>query len=69
MEFQVKPKISHFEWKPWFAWYPVRTEQNKIVWLQRVEKRCTNKDSSNAPDAIIICLDSICNTIHRAIPA
>jgi hypothetical protein len=24
---------------PWFAWYPVWTEDKKIVWLEKVELR------------------------------
>ena len=28
-------------WTNWFAWYPVRTEQNEWVWLETVECKGT----------------------------
>ena len=27
------------EWEPWFAWYPVKTEQGPWIWLCRTYRR------------------------------
>lgn len=27
------------EWHDWFAWYPVRIDQNRKIWLETVQRR------------------------------
>jgi hypothetical protein len=27
------------QWHPWFAWYPLRFNSKKVVWLQKVYRR------------------------------
>lgn len=27
------------EWHDWFAWYPVRIDENRLVWLEIVKRR------------------------------
>ena len=33
------------DWHDWFAWYPVRVDQNRIIWLEKVKRRicCTSE--------------------------
>jgi hypothetical protein len=39
MRFTLKPKNVR-EWHPWFAWYPVKI-QNEVVWLEKVQRKYT----------------------------
>ena len=37
-----KPFIERdgmFRWHPWFAWYPVKTDDREVVWLEWVLRR------------------------------
>jgi len=27
------------DWKPWFAWYPIRVNSFQVIWLETVEKK------------------------------
>lgn len=36
-------------WTEWFAWYPVRLDDNRVVWLQKIKR----KDSQPLHDNII----------------
>ena len=31
--------FEYFEWKKWFAWYPVRKIDGYWTWLRKVERR------------------------------
>ena len=31
--------LEYLNWKPWFAWRPVKTQQGKWLWLRRVYRR------------------------------
>jgi hypothetical protein len=36
------------DWKPWFAWYPVKDLQGNYLWLKKVYKRyCYRRINSN----------------------
>jgi hypothetical protein len=37
------------DWTRWFAWHPVRLDENRIVWLQTVERQ----DSRPLSDVIV----------------
>ena len=30
-------------WHDWFAWFPIRTYDNRLVWLERVRRRRLQK--------------------------
>jgi len=32
-------------WHKWFAWFPVRTWDNRLIWLKQVERRMLAKHS------------------------
>lgn len=32
------PEVT-LDWRPWFAWHPVRTLSGRIVWLRNIERR------------------------------
>lgn len=32
-----------FEWHPWFAWRPVKTEDERLAWMIWVERRYPDK--------------------------
>jgi hypothetical protein len=31
----------NYAWHKWFAWHPVRTENDGVVWLETVERRAS----------------------------
>ena len=35
----LSKRPTSLEWRKWFAWYPVRTEDEKWVWLETVERK------------------------------
>jgi len=39
----IKRKLNlertDFQWRPWFAWFPVNVGYGKTAWLQWVEKK------------------------------
>ena len=37
----VYKKTETTPWKLWFAWYPIRVN-DEIVWLKKVYRRCLN---------------------------
>jgi hypothetical protein len=39
MRWQSKDPKEEFEWRTWFAWYPVKTVCGINVWLEYVERR------------------------------
>jgi hypothetical protein len=39
MRWKIKQKVvKHSDWKPWFAWYPVKVTHTRIVWLETIER-------------------------------
>jgi hypothetical protein len=34
------------DYKSWFAWHPVQTNDQQIVWLETVKRRCRYGNSS-----------------------
>ncbi len=43
------------EWRKWFAWRPVTTEDYKIVWIEMVERKWFNCSLPNVkPSSWII---------------
>lgn len=36
---RLKTPVDHSKWHLWFAWHPVKTEDNFLVWLQYVYRR------------------------------
>jgi hypothetical protein len=32
-------KHKQSQWHPWFVWYPLRFNSEKVVWLQKVYRR------------------------------
>ena len=28
-----------YEWRKWFAWYPIKTEECEWIWLENVERK------------------------------
>ena len=36
---QLKPKLNHDDWVPWFAWHPVVTIKRKVVVFQYVLRK------------------------------
>lgn len=42
MKFNLPPKkpyIDQDEWHDWFAWHPVVTQDNKVVWWEMIQRR------------------------------
>jgi hypothetical protein len=35
---EIRRKAAE-EWRPWFAWYPVRVGSRQCVWLETIERR------------------------------
>ena len=31
-------------WHEWFAWYPVKTDKNERVWLEKIVRRQKSRD-------------------------
>lgn len=39
----VNKNVPFFNrWRPWFAWYPVKVDEQEWRWLERVERRDIN---------------------------
>jgi hypothetical protein len=36
---KIYKETIYNEWRKWFAWYPVRTEDRVWVWLETVERK------------------------------
>ena len=43
-----------YEWRKWFAWHPVRTEDWKWVWLETVERKWFTPNIPTRPSSWII---------------
>ena len=39
MMYQLPPVPSSDEWVPWFAWFPIITQDRALVWLETVMRR------------------------------
>lgn len=53
MKIQLKPRKNLEEWHPWFAWYPVVTENRLWVWLYTVERRQVPGASEYEEDTMV----------------
>ena len=44
------------KWTPWFAWYPVRLQDGRLVWLETVQRKLfhENRIPSLYPSSWII---------------
>jgi len=40
MKWNLMPYIEPDPWQPWFAWYPVQTEDH-LVWMEWIERKET----------------------------
>ena len=36
---KYEKRLRTWKWQPWYAWYPVRLECARWVWLETIERR------------------------------
>lgn len=39
LESSLAKKLRRKDWHKWFAWRPIRIDENTVVWLQYIERR------------------------------
>ena len=44
---KILQKAQFHKWNKWFAWHPVKTEDDEVLWLENVERRIFDCPDSN----------------------
>lgn len=35
---KLNKALAEYEWQDWFAWYPVKIDENTTVWLKKIQR-------------------------------
>ena len=46
-EYRYWKHVDSFEWRDWFAWYPVKTSSGQWVWLEKIKRKNHHRRERN----------------------